>query len=196
MPRAATARASSSERMANPSGQTISSSLRVARAMSLARQGRIKDAEAAIGEDNVKDPLSLEVLAVIVTSEGDYPRGLRLWSELLQNAPQHAEAKRMVGAIELWLSRPSWVRYVPATGATLLIVLLGAIFWALTREPVRASPPRRAVPAAVSPVIAPSSTASPATPSSPRLSSPRPDPGSPSGVPAVNYSPPKSQPRR
>ena len=110
----------------------------------------------AADKDPPDDPLSLEVLAVIVTSEGDYSRGLRLWEHLLQRDPQHTEAKRMVPAIQLWLSRPSWIQYVPAFAASLFAIFVIVAFWALTREPARVMTPRKTTPASASPVAAPS----------------------------------------
>lgn len=167
--------------MDTPSGQAIVVSLQVAKAMSLARQGKVQEAEAllAVGETPPTEPLSLEVLAVIVTARGDYARGLSLWQQLLRLNPQHAEAKRMVACIELWLSRPSWARYVPAVLATLIALAIIGLFLALTWEPTPPPKPR-----------APTSPARVMAPASPLESSP---PPSNSGV---NFASPKSQPPR
>lgn len=168
--------------MDTPPGQAIVVSLQVAKSMSLARQGKVKEAEAllAVNPSAPVDPLSLEVLAVIVTAQGDYRRGLSLWQQLLRLKPQHAEAKRMVACIELWLGRPSWARYVPAVLATLIALLVIGLFLALTWEPSR--PVKSRTP------VSPTQPARGAAPLSPLGSSP---PPSNSGT---NVAPSKSQP--
>jgi len=150
--------------------------------MSLARQGRVKEAESTIVANGAlpTDPLSLEVLAVIVTAGGDYGRGLQIWRQLLQLDPKHAEAKRMIACIELWLSRPPWARYVPAGLATLVAILVVGLFLALTWEPESPTPAR--------------STANPVTPAAHPNPAPRPAGANPAPtVPGVNFNPQKSQ---
>lgn len=164
--------------------------------MSLARQGKVKEAETMIAENQAipDDLLGLEVLAVIVTSEGDYARGLRLWEQLLQRDPKHPEAKRMVPAIQLWLSRPSWVRYVPAATVVLIVVLVGAVLAALMWESKHAAPARSTAPVGASPVATPSMD-TPVQPTTPSVSRPA-EMGAPSSPPAVSFPPPKKAQRQ
>ena len=123
-----------------PNGGTISLSLRLAKALGLARVGKLRDAQVLIaGDRTIPDhPLELQALAALVTSEGDYLRALKLWELLLQREPGHAEARRMVDAIELWLARPSWMRYWPLLGATAVAVVVAGLFWALASGPAPA----------------------------------------------------------
>ena len=117
--------------METPNGTTISLSLRMAKALSLARDGKLRDAQALIsGERTIPDhPLELHALASLVTTEGDYLRALKLWELLLQREPHHAEARRMVDAIELWLSRPSWMRYWGLVAVTGVAMFFAGLFW-------------------------------------------------------------------
>ena len=96
------------------------------KALSLARRGKTRAAQSVLAADGrlPEDPVELHALAALVTSEGDYPRAVRLWRMLLDREPGHREAQRMIAAIELWLSRPPWVRYVPIGAAVLLVVIL------------------------------------------------------------------------
>ena len=105
---------------------SISTSLRLMKALSLARRGKTRAAQSVLAADGrlPEDPVELHALAALVTSEGDYPRAVRLWRMLLDREPGHREAQRMIAAIELWLSRPPWVRYVPIGAAVLLVVIL------------------------------------------------------------------------
>ena len=153
--------------------------------MSLARQGKIKEAQALlIAERPIpQDDLALELLAMLVTSEGDYLRGLRLWEQLQQRKPQHAEAKRMIGAIELWLSRPSWMRYAPLGAATVAAVAAAGIFiWAL--RPMSPPPKARSVPVSESPI----GTPVPSRPAYPSPAANEPTPSTP--PPMVSFPPP------
>lgn len=133
---------------ADPSNPgTISLSLRLAKAMALARAGRYREAQSLIaGDRTIPDhPLELHALASLVTSEGDYLRALKLWELLLQKDPQHGEARRMIDAIELWLSRSSWMRYWQLGAATLAALLVAVILWVTTSGPAT---PSRPVPSA------------------------------------------------
>jgi hypothetical protein len=135
-----------------PTGTSIALSLRMAKAMGLARSGKLRDAQALLAaERTIPDhPVALQALAALVTSEGDYVRALKLWELLLQRDPHHPEAKRMVQAIELWLSRPPWMRYWMLGAATLCAVAIAGFFWLL------------ASPAAPAPAASPSSSSAPA----------------------------------
>ncbi|PTY08161.1 hypothetical protein DB347_00820 [Opitutaceae bacterium EW11] len=162
----------------------------MAKALSLARAGKLREAQAMIaGERAIPDhPIALEALAALVTSEGDYLRALKLWELLLQRDPNHPEARRMVAAIGLWVSRPPWMKYVPLTAATLVALLFAGLLWAFasTSEP----PPKpRAVPAAVeSPVARPPAQSQPQ--SAPAIT-PRPAP-----PPTVAFPTPTTTQRR
>jgi len=118
-------------------------SLRLLKALNLAKRGKMRAAQALLAaEGSVPENLvELHALAALVTSEGDYPRALRLWQLLLDREPRHAEARRMIASIELWLSRPLWVRYIPA-GAAALLVVIGVVIAALSAD----SPPQPAPP--------------------------------------------------
>ena len=135
-------------------GTSIAVSLRVAQAMGLARRGKLKDAQALLSADRAipEDTLSLEVLAALATAEGDYLRGLRLWEQLLLRNPEHTEARRMIDAIEVWLSRPTWAKYVPLGAATVAAVAVAGLFWALISDPEPIHPTKPANSTNVSPV--------------------------------------------
>lgn len=115
--------------MADPAEAPIASSLRLIKAQRLARQGKLRAAQTVLAAAGTlpDNPVELHALAALVTSEGDYPRALRLWRLLLQREPGHAEARRMLASIELWLSRPAWVRFIPAGSVVLLLVVLAAV---------------------------------------------------------------------
>jgi len=104
----------------------ILSCLRLLKALSLSRRGKMRAAQALLAaeETSPQNLVELHMLAALVTKEGDYPRALRLWRLLLEREPRHPEAKRMIASIELWLSRPPWVRYVPMGAAVLLAVVI------------------------------------------------------------------------
>jgi cytochrome c-type biogenesis protein CcmH/NrfG len=105
---------------------SISTTLNLAKALALARNGQMKAAQAlltaSVGIPD--DPIELHALAALVTSAGDFPRALTLWRQLLQRDPRHAEARRMIAAIELWQIRPTWYGFIPIGAATLAVVLL------------------------------------------------------------------------
>ena len=98
--------------MDNTSGESISLSLRLSKAMALARAGQLAEAQKIVADERTipDDMLALHALAALVTSQGDYLRALKLWELVLQRDPAHAEAKRMISAIELWITRPTWYR--------------------------------------------------------------------------------------
>lgn len=128
----------------------------MAKAMGLARSGKVREAQSLIaGDRTIPDhPLALQALAALVTSEGDYVRALKLWELLLQRDPHHPEARRMIGAIELWLGRPPWMRYWVLGATTLCALLVAAAFWALASAP--AAPVKPGPPSVVTtPVLAP-----------------------------------------
>jgi hypothetical protein len=117
--------------MANTSNASILASLRLSKAMALARRGKWRDAEVAITDGNTEmtDPVALHAVAALVTSEGDYVRALKLWEQLQRIDPSNEEARRMVPAIELWLSRPGWAPYFPYIAGTVVAVFLGLFLY-------------------------------------------------------------------
>lgn len=135
----------------------IAASLRLLKALSLARRGKMREAQAflAAGGAPPENPAELQALAALVTKDGDYQRALRLWRLLLEREPGHAEARRMIDSIELWLSRPPWVRYIPAGIALLLLVVIVVVVAALsggsTPLTTRAAKPPPTTPASLSP---------------------------------------------
>lgn len=125
-------------------GEPIATCLRLEKSLGLARQGRLREAQQLLAAEGTlpENPLELHALAALATGDGDYARAQRLWRLLLQREPGHAEAKKMIDAIELWMSRPSWMSYLPI-GAALasVVVLLGLVAWMLTDEPVKTANP-------------------------------------------------------
>ena len=84
--------------MNGPSTAPILTSLRLLKALDLARRGKIKAAQAVLENEGAppENPVELHALAALVTREGDYLRALRLWRLLLEREPGHYEAKRMI----------------------------------------------------------------------------------------------------
>lgn len=161
----------------------VSTSLRLTKALGLARQGKFQSALQLLapGDTLPANPVELHALAALVTHQGDYERALRLWRLLLQREPSHPEARRMIPMIELWVNRPAWHRFVPLGAGVLASVILGvAVLWMLgvfnsaapTKPP--ATPPVSAA--------APAATPAPARPVTP---SPAPAP--------IRVAPPKKQ---
>jgi hypothetical protein len=107
----------------------ILSCLRLLKALNLSRHGKMRAAQALLAAEETmpQNLVELHALAALVTSEGDYPRALRLWRLLLDREPRHPEAGRMIASIELWISRPPWVRYVPAGALALVLAIVGAV---------------------------------------------------------------------
>ena len=105
---------------------SIGTTLNLAKAFALARSGQMKAAQAVLTTSGgtPDDPIELHALAALVTSAGDFSRALTLWRQLLQREPRHAEARRMITAIERWQIRPSWYGFIPMGAATLGVVLL------------------------------------------------------------------------
>lgn len=103
----------------------------MSKAMALARRGQWREAEVAITDGNTEmnDPVALHAVAALVTSEGDYVRALKLWEQLQRIDPGNEEARRMVPAIELWLSRPGWAPYFPYIAGGLVAVFLGLFLY-------------------------------------------------------------------
>jgi hypothetical protein len=101
--------------MADITGESIATTLRLSKALGLARQGKLREAQQLFAAEGTLPGNSLELhaLAALATGEGDYTRAQRLWRLLLQREPGHAEAKRMIDSIELWLSRPAWFQFIP-----------------------------------------------------------------------------------
>lgn len=150
--------------------------LRLSKALGLARRGMLREAQQLLAAEGTlpENALELHALAALATGEGDYSRAQRLWRLLLQREPGHAEAKRMIDSIELWLSRPAWCRFIPALlGVVALVLVIAFVTWMLGGdEPAPVRRPER--PAATAPAYAPSSP-----------------------PPAVNFAlPAKTQPRR
>jgi hypothetical protein len=105
---------------------SIGTTLNLAKALALARSGQMKAAQALLAAPGgaPEDPIELHALAALVTSSGDFPRALALWRQLLQREPSHAEARRMIAAIEQWQMRPPWFQFIPIGAVTLGVVLL------------------------------------------------------------------------
>jgi hypothetical protein len=137
--------------MAAPTAESIATCLRLGKSLGLARQGRLREAQQLLAAEGTLPDSSLELhaLASLATGDGDYSRAQRLWRLLLQREPGHAEAKRMIDAIELWTTRPVWMNYVPiftmlASGA----LVLGLVAWLMTDSeppPAAKSPAPHAV---------------------------------------------------
>jgi cytochrome c-type biogenesis protein CcmH/NrfG len=119
----------------NPAPSSISTTLVLAKALALARRGQIKAAQELLSPSGgaPEEPAELHALAALVTRTGDFPRALTLWRQLLQRDPRHAEARRMIAAIELWEFRPPWYRFIPAGAACLGIALIvGVLLYMLS----------------------------------------------------------------
>ena len=171
--------------MKESSDGSIALSLRLVKANELARQDRIKEAKDLLAPDGQppEDSVALETLAALVTREGDYIRALHLWQTLLRREPRHAEALRLIAALEVWMARPPWFQFLPlAAGAALLLVLASA-WWALAGRhpaPENTASPMVAVPTLIRPVNnATPATASPT--SAPAAAKPKED------APAVKF---------
>jgi hypothetical protein len=153
--------------MADPADSAISSSLRLTKALGLARQGKLKSAQQLLAPNDAvpANTLELHALAALVTHEGDYARALRFWQLLLEREPGHPEARRMIPMIELWQSRPAWQRYVPLGLGTLAVVILGVVvLWAVNTFSAP-SPVKPVGSSQAAPVITPApSPVQPATP--------------------------------
>jgi len=140
--------------MADTPVNSITITLRLSKALGLSRQGRLREAQQLLAADGIlpENAIELQALAALATGEGDYTRAQRLWRLLLQREPGHAQAKRMIDSIELWLSRPVWFQFIPiglgVAGMGLVVVVL---LWLLGGEPT----PRPRVPVARSAVVAP-----------------------------------------
>ncbi len=140
-------------------GEPIVTALRLSKALGLARRGMLREAQQLLAAEGTlpENALELHALAALATGEGDYSRAQRLWRLLLQREPGHAEAKRMIDSIELWLSRPVWCRFIPAgLGVVGLVSVIVLVSWILGGdEPVPARRPER--PAASAPAYVPKS---------------------------------------
>ena len=113
--------------MPAPEIEAIETTLRLNQALQLARRGRLREAESIVvpGGGAPRTPLELHALAALATGAGDYNRALPIWRQLAQAEPGHAEARRMIAAIELWQIRPSWYGFLlPGAGVLGLIVLV------------------------------------------------------------------------
>ena len=135
--------------MPDTTGESIATTLRLSKALSLSRQGKLREAQQLFAAEGTlpENSLELHALAALATGEGDYTRAQRLWRLLLQREPGHAEAKRMIDSIELWLSRPAWFQFIPAG---LAVFGFGAVIvfvaWAMSGdEPAQVRPAPRAV---------------------------------------------------
>jgi hypothetical protein len=136
--------------MADVTGESIATTLRLSKALGLARQGKLREAQQLFAAEGTlpENSLELHALAALATGEGDYTRAQRLWRLLLHREPGHAEAKRMIDSIELWLSRPAFFQFIPAgLVAVGLGLVIAFIVWAMGGDapPPRASSPRPAV---------------------------------------------------
>jgi len=117
--------------MPESTSTSIGTCFNLAKALALARSGQLKAAQELLtaAGDPPPDPIELHALAALVTRTGDFPRALALWRQLLQREPRHAEARRMIDAIELWKIRPPWYRFIPAGAAALGIALVAIFVW-------------------------------------------------------------------
>jgi len=150
--------------MADNQGESIATTLRLSKALGMARQGLLREAQQLLAADGTlpENALELHALAALATGDGDYGRAQRLWRLLLQREPGHAEAKRMIDAIELWVTRPAWCRYIPAGVAVLSLVLVFVFLaWMMGGEPPPA-PKRAQQPVVAAPTYAPQSSPPPA----------------------------------
>lgn len=159
------------------SESAISTSLRLTKALGLARQGKLQPAEQLLAPQN-KIPAStveLHALAALVTHQGDYERAMQLWRLLLQRQPGHPEARRMIPMIELWVNRPAWHRFVPlGAGVVASLMLVMAALWAFGTfdSPAPAKPIAPGANAATAPAVTPA----PAKPEFARTPAPAPAP--------------------
>lgn len=141
-----------------PSSVAIAASLRLTKALSLAQDGQLAAAQRLLSPQGElpENNTELQALASLVTTAGDYERALALWRQLLHRQPQHAEARRMIAAIEVWLARPSWVAYVPwACGGVLAIGVLVLVLALSSGSPApkpAVTPVSRPVPTTTAPV--------------------------------------------
>jgi tetratricopeptide (TPR) repeat protein len=148
------------------SRSSIVVSLELSQALALVRSGKFAEAERLLAPNGQvpTEPLLLQAHAALVTRAGNYAQALSLWRSLLGHDPQNAEARRMIGAIELWQSRSAWMKYVPAIVVFIGALILGVgLWWALSDDdgPV---PQRRAAPAVPPVQRVPVSPPSPSTP--------------------------------
>jgi hypothetical protein len=158
--------------MAAPIPDSITISLRLSRALGFARTGKLREAQQLLASAGTlpESAVELHALAALATGEGDFSRALRLWRLLLQREPGHAEAKRMIDVIELWLSRPSWYRFIPFSIAALVVALALVIFLKPGTPPAAAPQP----PPARSTVVAPPRTYTPPREAPPMVAFPPP----------------------
>lgn len=146
----------------------ISTSLRLTKALGLARQGKFQPAEQLLapGQAIPASTIELHALAALVTHQGDYERALALWRMLLQRQPDHPEARRMIPMIELWVNRPAWHRFVPlGAGVAVSAVLFTVVLWLFGAFSSPAAPKPVAPPAtaAGSPTVTPAPAKPPTT---------------------------------
>lgn len=130
--------------MAEATGESIATCLRLSKALGMARQGKLREAQQMLAAEGTLPESSLELhaLAALATGEGDYTRAQRLWRLLLQREPGHAEAKHMIDTIELWLSRPAWFQYFPIGCIVAGVGLFGIVLvWVLNGDPAPAPKP-------------------------------------------------------
>lgn len=116
--------------MAEAGIETLETALRLLQAQQLARRGRLREAMAVVAPGGVPpaDDTSLQTFAALATGAGDYRTALPLWRLLLEREPGHREARRMIEAIELWLARPLWMRWVGIAAAVLgALVVVGVL---------------------------------------------------------------------
>ncbi len=169
----------------SPDG-SIALSLRLIKVNEFARHGRLKEAKALLAPNGVppENPIELETFAGLVTREGDYPRALRLWQTLLQRDPRHAEARRMIDALEVWMARPPWFQFLPVGAGAALLLLVVVAWWTFSGKrpasPVNAPSPLVAAPTTIRPTNGTTPPLAPPT-SAPAAAKPKEDP------PAVKF---------
>lgn len=130
--------------MSTPVPATIGLSLHLARALDLARRGEYRAAQRALSANGEppENVTALHAYAAVITATGDYTRALHFWRLLQARDSRHPEARRMIAAIELWQSRPSWYRFIPAGAAAALVLILAVVAWSTLSAP--ASKPKPA----------------------------------------------------
>ena len=79
--------------MAEATGESIATCLRLSKALGMARHNKLREAQQLLAAEGTlpESVLELHALAALATGEGDYARAQRLWRLLLQREPGHAE---------------------------------------------------------------------------------------------------------
>jgi hypothetical protein len=148
--------------------EPISLSLHLIKVNELARQGRLREAEALLAPYGAtpENSIALQTLAALATKAGNQARALALWKALQQRDPKNPEAREMIAAIETWMARPAWFRFLPAGAAAAVVLLIGVVWWTTSQPaPHPLAPATTAVPTPAA--GAPTSSAPTARPAAP-----------------------------